>query len=331
MTILVADRRVYINTKQTQTVKICTARSRQGQYEKYYRIYPPHVLEPQEMARAISRFRTLLDLEQWLVNDRRAHRETEHEVRSAIKVESPVRAVSPTLPAVIEPTIDFAHEKEPEEPVEVRNDVADVLDLLSTEKYSPDEDAWLTGAKDAVERSIDRLLQEFIEYPYLHRKEHSIHAQLFWIMMLAPELTQRVSLGDNLGVTQLVHKEWPESIGRDGNRRGNFDLVVLSPKLLGGCSSIQSFTEGRLQAPIVIEMGLDYDAEHLAGDAKKLINSKPTHGYLIHLVRELPRESAAEQILLRIEAKFGIKTAYCWKAGGQTVFKRVNDKNISQQ
>jgi hypothetical protein len=39
----------------------------------------------------------------------------------------------------------------------------------------------------------------------------------------------------------------------------------------------------------VIEIGLDYDAEHLANDAKKLINSKPRHGYLIHLVREFAR------------------------------------------
>jgi len=53
--------------------------------------------------------------------------------------------------------------------------------------------------------------------------------------------------------------------------------------------------------------------------------------YFTHLVRELPREPEAEQIILGIEAKFGIKTAYAWRAGGQTVFKRVNDRTISEQ
>jgi hypothetical protein len=90
------------------------------------------------------------------------------------------------------------------------------------------------------------------------------------------------------------------------------------------------FREGHLQAPIVIEVGLDYNAEHLARDAKKLINSKPKHGYLVHLVREVPREASAEQIILGIESKFGIKTAYAWTAGRQTAVKRVNDSSISE-
>jgi hypothetical protein len=148
--------------------------------------------------------------------------------------------------------------------------------------------------------------------------------------MSHPELAQRVSLGSESAKTQLVHKEWPESVPRQGNRRGNFDLVVLTPKLLNGCPSIGAFRDGHLQAPIVIEMGLDYDAKHLARDAKKLMNSKPKHGYLIHLVRELPREPNAEQIILGIEAKFGIKTAYAWTAGGQVAVKLVNDNIIRE-
>lgn len=105
---------------------------------------------------------------------------------------------------------------------------------------------------------------------------------------------------------------------------------MLTPDLLKGCPSIRAFREGHLHAPIVIEMGLDYDAEHLAGDAKKMINSKPKHAYLVHLVRELPREPAAEQIVLGMEAKFGIKTAYAWIAGGVSVVKLVNDKTITE-
>jgi hypothetical protein len=104
----------------------------------------------------------------------------------------------------------------------------------------------------------------------------------------------------------------------------------LTPKLLNGCPSIGAFRDGHLHPPIVIEMGLDYDAKHLARDAKKLINSKPKHGYLIHLVRERPREPNAEQIIRGIEAKFGIKTAYAWTAGGQVAVKLVNEQSIME-
>ena len=39
----------------------------------------------------------------------------------------------------------------------------------------------------------------------------------------------------------------------------------------------------------------------------------------------------AEQIMLDVDIKFGIKTAYVWKAGEQTVFKRVNDQAITEK
>lgn len=324
----VAGRNIYVDTQKTQTVKICTPDNDIGIYEKYYRISATLAVRPtQQMQRKISEFTSLDELERWLIHDRKATREPEKEARSlrgaGVAAQPPQRAGAS----------EEVHPEEDEAPqtVEVVNTVAEVLDLLSTEKYSPDDDPWLPNAKDLVEQSIDRLLQEFLECPYLHRREHSIHAQLFWIMMTHRELAVRVPLGDDLAVTQLVHKEWPESVGRGGNRRGSFDLVVLSPKLLRGCPSIEAFINGHLLAPIVIEIGLDYDAEHLAGDAKKLINSKPKFGYLVHLVREQPREAAAEQILLGIDAKFGIKTAYGWRSGRETIFKRVNDQTISDQ
>jgi hypothetical protein len=284
-------------------------------YEKYYRIEPPYVLIQQQMESTVSQFDSLVDLEQWLVNDRKAHREPEKEVRP------------PVRPSVVDESIDGIDDIAVPE---VGGAVAEVLDLLSSERYSPDDDPWLPGAKDLVEGGIDHLLREFLDCPYLHRVEHSIHAQLFHILMSHQELAQRVSLGDDLAKTQLIHKEWPESIAREGKGRGQFDLAVLSPQLLRGCPSISAFRGGHLHAPIVIEMGLDYDAEHLARDAQKLMNSKPKHGYLIHLVRESARERSAEEIILGIEARFGIKTAYAWTAGGQSAFKLVNDRSITE-
>ena len=173
----------------------------------------------------------------------------------------------------------------------IQSNVAEVLGLLSSDRYIPEEDSWLPQAKLLVEQSIDQLIQEFIEFPYLHRVEHSIHFQLFHILLTHEELAQRVPFGAELGVTQLIHKEWPESIARKGNRRGNFDLAVLSPQQLKGCTTTDAFRDGLLHVPIVIEMGLDYDAEHLAGDVIKLVNSKPKHGYLVHLVRERAKGS----------------------------------------
>lgn len=334
MPVWVAGRRVYVNTQRTQTVKICTPQNTQGVYERYYRIEPPYVLPQQQMELTVSRFATLVDLEQWLVNDRHAQREPQNEARGS---SADIPTLPPIVPTVYQPTLastlpqaiedDDSDLPEPEVP-EV---VAEVLDLLSSARYFPDEDSWLPKAKDLVEQSIDRLVQEFLEQPYLHRVEHSIHAELFHIMMSHSELAQRVSLGSHSAKTQLVHKEWPESIARRGNRRGNFDLVVLTPDLLKGCPSIRAFREGHLHAPIVIEMGLDYDAKHLAMDAKKLMNSKPKHGYLIHFVRELPREPVAEQIILGIEEKFGIKTAFAWTAGGRVAVKLVNEKSITER
>ena len=57
--------------------------------------------------------------------------------------------------------------------------VAEVLDLLSAGKYCPDDDPWLPEARVLVEQAIDRLIQEFVETPYLHRVEHALHARLF--------------------------------------------------------------------------------------------------------------------------------------------------------
>ena len=137
-------------------------------------------------------------------------------------------------------------------------------------------------------------------------------------------------LGDNLCVTQLVHKEWPETTAREGKRRGNFDLAVLPPHLLRTCQGIDIFLEGRLPAPIVIEIGLDYDVEHLANDAKKLINSKPKFGYLVHLVRNAPRDAMTEQIILGLEAKTGIRTAYARVSGSQKEYKLISEKKITE-
>jgi hypothetical protein len=80
--VLVDGRRVYVNTQKTQTVKVCTSRNVRTEYEKFYRIQPPLVLDQRKMEQKVSDFTSLADLEQWLVNDRKAQREPEHEFTS---------------------------------------------------------------------------------------------------------------------------------------------------------------------------------------------------------------------------------------------------------
>lgn len=328
MPVWLADRRVYVNTRGTQTVKVCTAQNRRGSYERYYRIDPPSVLPQDQIESTIAQFGSLMDLDSWLTDDRKASREPENEVEPSAIV---------AFPGAGGGTREYADSFDSEAHVSTSalsgdlNPVAEVLNLLRSSAYSPDQDDWLCTAKDAVERVIDSLLTEFLGSPYLHRVEHSIHAHLYQMLVAEEVLGGRFTIGAGLADCQLVHKEWPETIAREGSRRGNFDLAVLSPALLKGCASIKTFREGRLIAPIVIEMGLDYDAEHLAGDAKKLINSRPKHGYLVHLVREQPRNGDAEEIMLGMESRFGIRTAYAWTAGRQQAYKLLGDSSITQK
>jgi hypothetical protein len=110
-----------------------------------------------------------------------------------------------------------------------------LLRLTDPDAYSPQGDPWISDATDEIDNAIDTLAVEFANFPYLHRVEHSLHVRLCAILRKqAAYLSLQFQIGDNLGVTQLVHKEWPETFARPekNGRRGNFDVVVLSPALL---------------------------------------------------------------------------------------------------
>lgn len=235
---------------------------------------------------------------------------------SASPVAAPQAELSSIAPAVLT------------EDAELDDTLDEILRLTAPTAYFPEKDPWVSKARSLVEQAIDHLLQEFLEVPYLHRVEHSIHARLITLLTSSTELSERYPLGGTGAVTQLVHKEWPETTARAGNRRGNFDLAILSPSLVQGCISLDVFRQGRLPAPFVIEIGLDYDARHLAGDAAKLMNSRPKYGYLMHLVRETPRDRRVEQIIEHLEERAGIQTAYASVSRAETVLKLVNEKVI---
>jgi len=85
-----------------------------------------------------------------------------------------------------------------------------------------------------------------------------------------------------------VQKEWPETIPRPerGNRRGNFDLIVLGPTTRSNETlNPKDFKQGLIEPGVVIEIGLDYGLDHLKEDHSKMTNSKVRRGYLIHFAR----------------------------------------------
>ena len=85
------------------------------------------------------------------------------------------------------------------------------------------------------------LVTTFLERPFLHRVEHSLHAELWSLLKQEPELGGEWPLKDGRTLTQLVHKEWPETCPRslaDGleRPRGLFDLAILCPHQLAQAS-----------------------------------------------------------------------------------------------
>ena len=86
-------------------------------------------------------------------------------------------------------------------------------------------------------------------------------------------------------------------------RRGSFDLVVLAPSQLRR-TALEQFRAGRIDAPIVVELGLNYGGQHLAGDRQKLANSAAQHPYLVHLSR-MPssRRGAIEAVIAEISER----------------------------
>jgi hypothetical protein len=195
-------------------------------------------------------------------------------------------------------------------------------------------DPFLATAKAAVEQSIDILIDEFVRAPYLHRVEHSVHAMLYDILKQQKALQGEYRMKDG-SVTQLVHKEWPETKPRPekGNKRGNFDIAILTPSLIEACSGAEMFQNGRINAPIVMELGLNYDQRHLSDDKYKLINSSAEYpqgeffGYLVHLVRNNTREPGAEAIIEDNNPSF-IKSAYAYVSDYESLCKKVNERRI---
>ena len=79
--------------------------------------------------------------------------------------------------------------------------------------------------------------------------------------------------------------------------------MVLAPNQLQR-TALEQFRVGRIDAPIVIGLGLNYGRRHLAGDRQKLANSAVQHSYLVHLSRmSSSRQGDTEDVVAGISER----------------------------
>jgi hypothetical protein len=314
-------RHIYVNTRTTQTVKVCDSANVRGRYDRYYRIDKDHALKQETLLEKLSQFESIESMEKWLLQDMKASREPRNEYPN-----SKLQADSVDEPSFGDESVDAEVQNEK---LMTTGSVAEVFDLLSSDFYLVEHDEWTKEAACIVEESINKLVDAFVQDPYLHRVEQSLHVELCDILRQNPKLDARVSVGTLSVQTQLIHKEWPAIAARQSTHRGNIDIVVLSPQVLSCCKSLSAFRNGHIQPQIAIEMGLDYGIEHLANDALKLLANKLKFGYIVHFVRDRPRDWQVEKMILGIEHTLGIRTAYACITGNAAVSKKIGQSIVS--
>jgi hypothetical protein len=285
MATMVGGRKVFLvrGKGRSNTVNICDANNRRGEYDWIIRFIEPTPFIVEEDA---AKFQTIARFVEWL-------KERGGRVQQAPPTESP--DTPPPIP-------DFAL------------------------PYDPGSDSWLQEAKWHVERALDQLVHEFIEFPYLHRVEQSLHARLFQMLSTQPHFSRLFPLNAKETYTQTVHREWPEAKIRPfKGKRGTFDLAIIAPKQLQA-TVVDDFRQGRLLAPIAIEMGVDEDVTHLADDIEKLLNSEIPHAYIVHFLRESYLDQECESLVVRPGGN--VHVTYVRLLRGEVFYKLLADNEI---
>ena len=283
MAVRINGRDIYVDTgSKSQTVKICDCQNIRGQYESYFRINgqpqrTTHEMEA-ELLRRAAQAGSLGDIEDWLRDELGAVDEIVNppSSRDGSEGDAPPPNVAPIEPGL------------------------------------PGD--WFDRASHATEVAINHLIEEFLHRPFLHRVEHCLHTRLCSLLLNHESLSFRRQIGTTGQWTKLVHKEWPEPQLRQGRlRRGSLDLAVLSPHQIENCPDIVYFLEGRLAAPIAIEIGLDYGESHLSADIENLLEVQAAHGrmgYVVHFVRGRAFDDAEMELLQQQNEFLRIACAY---------------------
>lgn len=171
----------------------------------------------------------------------------------------------------------------------VSSDYEDISDQASrgrTWDPLPPDQQWGDNQREKIDGAVERLIDHFLENPYRHRVEHSLHCDLFRLLEEVDAIRDgRIAIGGG-SETRLVHKEWPETFVRaQKTGRGNFDLAVLTPFSGGQTVEVERFLGGHIQPYAAFELGLDYDRDHFLNDVTKLRHSRIEAGYVIHFAR----------------------------------------------
>ncbi|QLY40653.1 hypothetical protein HF295_07260 [Hujiaoplasma nucleasis] len=153
---------------------------------------------------------------------------------------------------------------------------------------------------EIVEKEIRNFINDFKEIPFKHRVEHSLHCELFNRLVRHDELSQYYNLTDG-STTQVIHKEWPASkLKESDTRRGNIDLVVLTQDSIEN-SNLKDFRLGNIDPFIAIELGLNYNIDHMKNDIEKLKTANSEKSYIIHLDNKDHQNETYEKIHQEIE------------------------------
>lgn len=205
--------------------------------------------------------------------------------------------------------------------------------LVARVAAPPHDDAWVARAHEATDRAITALVNQFCKDPYLHRVEHSLHTLLHSLLTTEPDLQDVVRIGASDYSTQLVHKEWPATISQgtsDQPRpRGNFDMAVLAPDQIRS-ASLEQFRQGRVDAPIAVEVGLNYGLAHLEKDHHKLRHSQVQVPYLLHLSRiNVTDQDATERFLCTMGSPFRTAYVHVDPTTGSRRVKHLADTHVS--
>lgn len=162
---------------------------------------------------------------------------------------------------------------------------------------------WASSVIPWVDECIEQLVRDFMSHPYMHRVEHSLHIQLYNLLLRDERLQRPHLIGTSAFKTGLLHKEWPGQTAivdpRTGRgRRQSYDLAILDPASVKA-HTLENFSRGTYEAPIVIELGLDYSLGHLEGDLSKFDVNQVPYPYVVHFSRKRTRLAGqVEQAIL---------------------------------
>jgi len=189
----------------------------------------------------------------------------------------------------------------------------------------PHDPLWTQNIIPDVEKAINKVLYTFLELPYLHRVEHSLHGELYDYLMDCQLLHQFIDLG--CCTTGVVHQNWPELAVRPGKSvKGHFDIAILCPPNQSeNPVSLRQFREGQIEPTIVIDVGLDYGLDRLQDNYSKLKDSGVKNTYLLHFARPTGQhQDGVEEFIQNVIAKNGA-------SGPKIVYAAVSKNQIRYQ